>query len=464
MFPRGLLKEYATPLSYIARIMDILCVLLGGLLAYGWRFNHISIDTNYQILLILGVLLTFIIFSIAGIYRSWRGSHWFSHVRAVIGAWIIVLIILIIIGFLTKTSTMFSRQWFVVWAICSGTLLIGFRMSLQVILRYIRTRGLNHRRIIIVGAGDLGINVVKNLKEALWAGYEIIAFFDDDADLHGSEVEGVKVYGGIDKINGFLEVQPVDEILLALPFAAKSKIEEILHELRHALITIRLMPDLLGLRLINHSVTEFAGLPVINLTESPMIGMNKIVKAVEDRVLAFLLLVLAIPLFLFIPLAIKFDSPGPVFYRQKRVSWNGKLFTMLKFRTMEVDAESESSPVWTKDQKLTTRLGRFLRKTSLDELPQFFNVLKGEMSIVGPRPERPYFVEQFKEEVPDYMKKHLVKAGITGWAQVNGWRGNTCLKTRIKYDMYYVEHWSLWFDFKIMILTLFKGFVHRNAY
>ena len=465
MFPRGLLKEYATPLSIIARILDILCVLLGGLAAYFWRFGDFLAPTSYQILLILGILLTFIIFPLAGIYRSWRGSHWFSHVRTVGGAWFLVLVILIIIGFLTKTSTIFSRQWFMAWALFSGSMVVGIRMSLQIALRRIRAKGLNRRRIIIVGAGDLGVNVVKNIKEALWAGYEIVAFFDDDEDLHGKVVENIEVYGGIDKINGFLAKEPIDEILLALPLAAKSRIEEILHELRHVLITIRFVPDLLGLRLINHSVTEFAGLPVINLTESPMNGANKIIKAIEDRSVALLLLVLASPLFLLISIAIKLDSPGPVFYRQKRVSWNGNPFTMLKFRTMVVDAESESGPVWTnKDQNRTTRLGRFLRKTSLDEIPQFLNVLSGEMSIVGPRPERPYFVEQFKEEVPDYMKKHLVKAGITGWAQINGWRGDTCVKTRIQYDLYYVENWSVWFDIKIMFMTLFKGFVHRNAY
>ena len=465
MFPRGLLKEYATPLSVIARILDILCVFLGGLAAYFWRFGNFDVPTSYQILLILGILLTFIIFPLAGIYRSWRGSHWLSHVRTVAGAWFLVLIILIIIGFLTKTSIMFSRQWFMAWALASGSMVVGIRMTLQIALRRIRAKGLNRRRVIIVGAGDLGINVVKNIKEALWAGYEIVAFFDDDVGIHGQAVEGIIVYGGIDKINEFLAREPIDEILLALPLAAKSRIEEILHELRHVLVTIRFVPDLLGLRLINHSVTEFAGLPVINLTESPMTGANKIIKALEDRAVALFLLILTSPLFLMISLAIKLDSPGPVFYRQKRVSWNGNPFTMLKFRTMAVDAESDTGPIWTKkNQNRTTRLGRFLRKTSLDEIPQFLNVLRGEMSIVGPRPERPYFVEQFKEEVPDYMKKHLVKAGITGWAQINGWRGDTCLKTRIQYDLYYVENWSVWFDFQIMFLTLFKGFVHRNAY
>ena len=465
MFPRGILKEYAAPLSFVARILDIMCVFLGGLIAYLWRFGDLSLPTNYQILLILGILLIAIIFPMAGIYQSWRGSHWMRHLRVVLGAWFLVLVTLIIIGFLTKTSTIFSRQWFLAWAISGGFLLISFRMTLQFVLRRIRTRGLNRRRIIIIGAGDLGINVTQNINQAIWTGYDVVAFFDDDINIHNTRVEGVPVLGGVEKINEFLAKEHVDEILLALPLAAKKRIEEILYELRHVMVTIRFVPDLLGMRLINHSVSEFAGLPVINLTESPMMGANKLVKAIEDKAVAFLLLLITSPLFLIISIAVKIDSPGPVFYKQRRVSWNGKPFTMLKFRTMGMDAENENGPVWANRQESrTTRIGKFLRKTSLDEIPQFINVLWGDMSIVGPRPERPYFVERFKEEVPDYMKKHLVKAGITGWAQVNGWRGDTCLNTRIKYDLYYVENWSVWFDIKIMLITIFKGFVNKNAY
>jgi len=202
----------------------------------------------------------------------------------------------------------------------------------------------------------------------------------------------------------------------------------------------------------------------MNLSVTPMDGTNRVVKAIEDRLLALILLLAVSPLMVIIAMAVKASSPGPVFYRQERVGWNGERFDMLKFRSMRVETERDGVAWGGARDKPVTSVGAFLRRTSLDELPQFINVLKGEMSIVGPRPERPVFVEQFKEEIPDYMKKHLVKAGITGWAQVNGLRGDTDIARRIEYDLYYIENWSLSFDLKIIILTVFRGFVHRHAY
>ncbi len=208
-----------------------------------------------------------------------------------------------------------------------------------------------------------------------------------------------------------------------------------------------------------------AGFPVLNITESPMFGLNRVIKFLEDKIIAGIILVLISPLLLIISLGVKLSSPGPVFYRQERVSWNSKPFMMMKFLSMPIDSESKTGAVWTKSgEDRATIFGAFLRRTSLDELPQFLDVLKGNMSIVGPQLESPVFVDQFKEEVPRYMKKHIMKAGITGWAQVNGWRGNTDLHKRIEYDLYYIDNWSLWFDIKIIFLMLFKGFVHKNAY
>ena len=196
-----------------------------------------------------------------------------------------------------------------------------------------------------------------------------------------------------------------------------------------------------------------------------MDGVNRWVKAIEDKFLSAIILLLISPIMVIIALAVKISSPGPVLYRQERLSWNGRQFHMYKFRSMPIDAESQTGAVWASDgEKRATRVGAFLRRTSLDELPQFWNVLKGDMSIVGPRPERPVFVKRFKDEVPSYMQKHMVKAGITGWAQVNGWRGNTDLEKRIEHDLYYIDNWSLWLDLKIILMTLFKGFVHKNAY
>jgi putative colanic acid biosynthesis UDP-glucose lipid carrier transferase len=195
-----------------------------------------------------------------------------------------------------------------------------------------------------------------------------------------------------------------------------------------------------------------------------MTGLNPVIKRLEDKLLAVIILILVSPLMLLLAIGVKSSTPGPVFYRQQRVGLNNQPFMMLKFRSMPVHTETEGIRWGRSVKKTTTRFGRFIRRTSLDELPQFINVLKGDMSIVGPRPERPMFVEQFKHEVPDYMKKHMVKAGITGWAQVNGWRGDTDLHARIEHDLYYIENWSLWLDLKIIALTVIKGFVNKNAY
>ena len=254
----------------------------------------------------------------------------------------------------------------------------------------------------------------------------------------------------------FLANTPVDQIWLAMPLY-QGKIKSLLHTLRHTTADIRFVPDLFGFRLINHSITEVAGLPVLNLTSSPMSGSSRIIK----EVLALLFLALAAPLIFSIALVIKLTSQGPVFYRQRRVGWNGKIFKMLKFRTMEPNVEEDGIQWGNTRHKRITSVGRFLRRTSLDELPQLVNVLKGDMSLVGPRPERPQFVAQFKDEIPDYMKKHMVKAGITGWAQVIGWRGDTDLNTRVEHDLYYIEHWSLCFDLKIIILTVLGGGLHN---
>jgi putative colanic acid biosynthesis UDP-glucose lipid carrier transferase len=216
---------------------------------------------------------------------------------------------------------------------------------------------------------------------------------------------------------------------------------------------------------MHHPLSEVAGVPVVNISYSAIDGANKLLKSVEDYLMATVLLIFASPLMALIALGVKMSSPGPIFYRQRRVGWNGREFTMLKFRSMPVEAERNTGPIWASElDNRATPFGSFLRKTSLDELPQLFNVLRGEMSLIGPRPERPMFVEQFKDEIPHYNKKHLVKAGVTGWAQVHGWRGNTCLRTRIEYDLYYIENWSLWLDIRIILMTVFKGLVHKNAY
>jgi len=462
---KGLLKGNATLLVAFVRLADLALVLVPGLIIYDWYLGDWPLPSDYSIAFYAALLLTLVIFPAFGLYQSGRGGGLVFELRRFTVAWAAVVAGLVILGFSTKTSNQFSRVWLGTWGVTTWAALIVFHASLRVGLRWIRERGLNVRRVVIIGAGNLGSTVARRIQDAPWTGLKVLGFFDDDPSLYGKCIHGVPVKGPPSRLCKLLRRNVIDEVWLALPLRAEPRVKEILHDLRHSTATIRFVPDIFGFHLLNHSMSDVAGIPVLDLNASPMVGTNRLIKACEDRVISALVLLMCSPVLLLIAIGVKVSSPGPVFYRQRRVSWNGRPFMMLKFRSMPMDVERDSGAVWARSgENRATRFGAFLRRTSLDELPQFINVLKGEMSIVGPRPERPVFVERFKDEIPNYMKKHLVKAGITGWAQVNGWRGDTDLGRRIECDMQYIENWSLWFDFKIMFLTLFRGFVHKNAY
>jgi putative colanic acid biosynthesis UDP-glucose lipid carrier transferase len=316
-----------------------------------------------------------------------------------------------------------------------------------------------------VGAGNLGRTIAERLQGAPWTGYSVVGFYDDNAAKIGTEIAGRRVLASPDILAYEIDTGTIDQVWIALPLRAERRIRELLSSLRSSSVEVRFVPDIYSFHLLNHSVTEIVGLPVVSLTETPMSGQNRIAKAVEDVVVTILLLIPALPLMAAIAIGIRRSSPGPVFYRQNRVTWNGEQFEMFKFRTMPIDVERGSGPVWSKPgERRATPFGAWLRRTSLDELPQLFNVLKGEMSLVGPRPERPEFVEQFRRQIPGYMQKHLVKAGITGWAQIHDLRGATDLARRIEFDLFYIENWSVWFDLRILALTAVHVLRSRNAH
>ena len=453
MLPKGLLKEYSEVLSWVIRGLDILAIISAGVLAYFYKFGDIALPKQYKIALAIAALLLVIVFSVFRIYQSVRTLSFWRYSFTLLQAVFIVLMILSGLAFLTKTGEDFSRAWFGLWAGYALFFLLLFRCSILLTLRVMRSQGFNERRIMIIGAGAHGQQLAETVQQALWTGFRIVAILPDNP-VEKSLIDSIAA-------------DSIDEVWIALPLRSEARIKEILHELRHETITTRLVLDIFGmdLGLLNHSITHLAGFPVINVRATPMVGINRMVKAIEDRFLAMIILVVISPLLLSLAIMIKITSKGSVFYKQKRMSWNGKEFSMLKFRTMPVNAEAETGPVWAKEGEMrATWVGRFLRKTSLDELPQFINVLYGDMSIVGPRPERMVFVNQFKDQIPYYMQKHLVKAGITGWAQINGWRGNTSLEKRIEYDLYYIKNWSLLLDIKIIFLTFFYGFINKNAY
>lgn len=471
MLPKGLLKEYSKTLSMVIRGMDVFAVLVAGLVAYFYKFGNLYLTQNYVAALFIASILTFIVFSFFRIYESVRGQSIWQYISRLTQAILVVLLFLAGLAFLTKTGESFSRSWFIIWSVISLLFLILFRCSLLLALRFMRTQGLNERRVIIIGAGKLGTKLAETVQHALWTGFRIIVFFDDYAKDKASAIRGIPIVATPESISEYLKSsrETIDEIWIALPLRAEERVKELLYKLRHDTILVRFVLNIFGLNLFNHSITDLAGIPTLNLNASPMVGLNRLVKAIEDRVLSALILILVSPLLLLIAIGVKCTSKGPILFKQLRHGWDGRIIKVYKFRTMvqhkEIGGVLTQASV--NDARITP-LGRFLRKTSLDELPQFYNVIQGRMSIVGPRPHAVEHNEFYKDSIKAYMQRHKVKPGITGWAQVNGWRGETerleKMEKRVEYDLYYIENWSLLLDLKIIFLTFFQGFINKNAY
>jgi len=458
----SILKQHAFFFEIMFKILDVLIVLFSSWFAYELYGNILQPYSAYFQGVLIASITAIIVFQSMGLYRPWRGGFLINEIRSVFLSWAVLFLILALITVITKSSEFYSRGWFILW-FCTGlSMSTTVRIVLRLGLRNLRKYGFNQRQIVIVGSGNFVLDVVERLKAEKSGGFEIRGIFSDN---RLKKITGVKNLGMIKEVGEYVEKHRIDQVWITMPLSDEEKVKQVINILRHNTVDIRYIPDIFGFNLLNHSFSEVVGLPVIDLASSPMYGTSRVLKMIEDKILSSIILLLISPILLIIAIGVKLSSPGPIFFRQERIGWNNDEFTMLKFRSMPIDVEKESGPVWANQgENRATKFGQFLRKTSLDELPQFINVLKGDMSIVGPRPERPHFVDKFKEEIPGYMKKHMVKAGITGWAQVNGWRGNTDIKKRIEYDLYYIENWSLWLDFKIIMLTFFKGFIHKNAY
>lgn len=469
MLPKGLLKEYSRLISMLTRAMDMVTVMLAGWLAYIVRFNEISLPSPYLTAVVIGLLFTPIVFSFFNIYASVRGEGFIKHIVTLLQAVCVMGLMLAGLSFFTKSGATFSRTWFICWVGFAFFLLVLFRCSLLLFLRFMRARGLNERRVVILGAGELGIKFASTVQQAHWTGFRIVTFMDDQAVKKPAVIHHIPVIQTPTQLSEYLTEEGIDEIWLALPLRAEARVKEILFELRHHTITTRFVLDIFGLDLLNHSITDVAGFPVLNIRSSPMTGVNRIIKAVEDRMIAVIILACITPLLLLLAVSVKLSSKGPVFFKQQRLGWDGRVIKVYKFRTMYEHTEEDGHVTQaTLNDKRVTPFGHFLRRTSLDELPQFINVLQGRMSIVGPRPHALAHNEIYKESIDTYMQRHHVKPGITGWAQVNGWRGETDTLTkmqkRVEYDLFYINNWSLGFDLKIIFLTFFRGFFNPNAY
>jgi Undecaprenyl-phosphate glucose phosphotransferase len=329
-------------------------------------------------------------------------------------------------------------------------------------IRWLRSRGFNQTQALIVGTGRVARKTARSLRHTSWLGIKNVGFVEDQPTHWTSDLD---VLGTTAHLPRLVAKYDVSHVFICLPMSRYHEARKVFDTLSQTFVEVRLVADVPALAGVALTTTNFDGMPMIGLRESPHFGLNIVVKRAMDIVLSLLALLLLSPVMLLIAVLIKLTSPGPVFFRQERCGLNGASFPMLKFRSMRVDAEKQTGAVWAvKDDPRRTKFGTFLRATSLDELPQFINVLLGDMSLVGPRPERPVFIKQFSKTIPGYSARHAVKAGITGWAQVHGWRGNTSLRKRVQYDLYYITHWTPLLDLRILVMTLWHGFVHRNAY
>ena len=431
----------------LLRVVDWICWGLTGILAFVEISYYKTDILDFQRYFSLVILTAFfyLMFS-KQTYLSWRSTSLLELFGKIIASWATTVILLIVWLVASKTTELYSRIWISLWIVQALFLLIFIRIVAYKILRKLRASGINLRHIAIVGSGETAKELISRVDESGWAGYRV------SCHILVPDVHNIKK----------LANKPLDEIWLAPEEDSSLTLHELVNCLDHSTAIVRIAPDLLSLRLINHGFSEVLGVQMIDIHGRPMSDFGGLLKIIFDYSISLTLLICLFPIMSLIGIGVKLNSTGPIFYRQNRVGWNGAIFQILKFRSMPDDIESNGIKWGESDNKTVDKFSKFLRLTNLDELPQLINVIKGEMSLVGPRPERPEFVEVFKDKIPHYMKKHLVKAGITGWAQIHGWRGDTSLQKRLDYDLYYVENWSIFLDIKILLATMFLGLNNKK--
>lgn len=455
--------------SAMAPLIDGLLVALAGWLAYYTRWHHGDIPLDYLSVVILGTGLVLVIFPLTGAYRSWRGEmHWRDTGNALPGLFA-VAVLLMVVGTLTKTTADFSRLWMGYWFLYAVATLFLFRWFCTIVGNRLLRRQRQTLRLLIIGDGPFARSVAERAHNAADAQWEAIGLVntntDDRKEQHG-DFPSISLAAMETMVSDLDEA--VDEVWIAMENNALSGQKAVIDMLQSTCLTVRYVPDLSMLALLNHVPSEVAGMMVIDLNASPLNGPNSLIKTATDKLISLGALLVLAPLFAIVALLIKLDSPGPVFFRQQRLGWDGKVINVLKFRTMRQADNAADTRQARRDDSRFTRVGRYLRRTSLDELPQLINVLRGDMSVVGPRPHPLALNENYVRRIDAYMQRHRVKPGITGWAQVHGLRGETetldKMQKRVQYDLYYIEHWSLWLDIRIIALTLVGGWTGTNAY
>ena len=457
--PKGVTERY--PAQILVPLLDALALLIGAVFAHGLRFGHFNMHDRYWLALVIMVLLITFINSSIGAYERWRITRISTLLARQFLVWLAVAVLVASVVYLTKAADRYSRLWVGIALLISFVLSGGVRVAIQLLLRQARLQGRSLRSVFMVGPGHNILHVGRGMREAPEEGYHIAgvlrlgAGYVDDASLIN--------------LSRRVAESGAQEVWICVPLEMGPAVRSIFYALRHHTAEVRFIPEFRDMQLLNHRMSEVAGQFAFDLSVTPMNGVALLIKRLEDIVLGTLLCILILPVCVLIALSIRLTSPGPILFKQYRTGVNGKNFKVYKFRSMKVHQEGEGQVTQaSKGDNRLTKVGAFLRRTSLDELPQFFNVLQGRMSIVGPRPHALAHNEHYKELVESYMKRHKVKPGITGWAQVNGLRGETDtlekMDRRVEFDLWYIDNWSLWLDLRIIFWTVLKGFINKNAY
>ena len=461
-------------LASIYLVIDAVASNLAMLFAYAARFQFELIPVTkgqqplgfYVELLPIVTIVFPLAFAVQGLYKirpaRTKTEEW---LQVAIGSVVATVVLSGVLIWVRPGSpdVLYSRATLLIFMVSAIFFVIAGRTMMRAAIERRHRAGKDLDRVLIAGNGELAAAVIERMNaQRDELGFRIVGYLRNGET---TALAGLECLGTIDEAERVVDEQAIEHVFVALPHASSEAMMSLLDRLTRKCVSIHVVPDLLQFMVLRSRVEDIDGLPTINLSETPLEGWGVMVKRGFDLVVASAAVIVFSPVMLAIALAIWLEDRGPVFYRQVRMGLDGKPFDILKFRSMRVGAEKETGAVWAdRDDPRRTRVGRFIRAWSLDELPQLFNVIRGDMSVVGPRPERPQFVEQFRAEYPHYMLRHKVRAGMTGWAQVHGWRGNTSIRMRIEHDLYYIENWSLMLDLKICFMTVIHGLKHENAY
>jgi putative colanic acid biosynthesis UDP-glucose lipid carrier transferase len=457
-------------LELLRGLADVMILALAAhiasLICFDLALN--ATEPVYTVLLLLSCCLAFFMFPQSGMYVSWRGRFMPFMLWRLASAWGLILLIALAFTFVIDHIGELSRRWLLYWYLIGIALLTIYRIIVYFTLRFLRRKGYNTKRVVIIGYGQTGQEMHQRALQLDGYGYDVVAIYANRDEAPIPSAPAVVRLETLEQIPDFVTTQQIQEVWITLPLSASASLLDLQFLLRNALVDIRWVPDTVGLHMLSSHMVDFLGLPTVDLNRPISHGLRGVLKHFLDKVFAATVLVMLAPLFAFVAIGIKYSSPGPVFFKQARLGLNGKQFMVYKFRSMQIHQENGKVAQATQGDVRITGFGQFLRRTSIDELPQFLNVLLGDMSVIGPRPHAMQHNAMYEELLDMYMARHRVKPGITGWAQIHGLRGETDtldkMKKRVQFDLHYIQNWSLLMDFRILAWTTFNGWTGKNAY